>query len=84
MDADYTNDMALEANTPTQAETLLHRLEQAAGDIDLCVDADKTEYMCFNQRGNISTLNGTSLKLVDKFTPLESSVSSTKKDIKTN
>ena len=30
----------------------------------------KTEYMCFNQRGNISTLYGSSLKLVDKFTYL--------------
>ena len=39
------------------------------------------EYMCFNQRGNISTLNGSSLKLVDKFTYLGSSVSSTEKDI---
>ena len=39
--------------------------------------------MCFNQSGNISTLEGTSLKLVDKFTYLGSSVSSTKKDIDT-
>ena len=37
--------------------------------------------MCFNQAGDISTQEGTSLKLVDKFTYLESSVSSTKKDI---
>ena len=37
--------------------------------------------MSFNQRSDISTLNGGSLKLVDKFTYLGSSVSSTKKDI---
>ena len=37
--------------------------------------------MCFNQTGNNSTLNGSSLKLVDKFTYLGSSVSSTKTDI---
>ena len=37
--------------------------------------------MCFNQRGNISTLKGGPLKLVDKFTYLGSSVSSTKNDI---
>ena len=36
--------------------------------------------MCFNQRGNISTLNGNSLKLVDKFTYLGNSISSTKTD----
>ena len=39
--------------------------------------------MCFNQTGNISTLGGSSLKLVDKFTYLGSSVSSTEKDIDT-
>ena len=37
--------------------------------------------MCFNQTGDISTLNGSSLKLVDKFTYLGSSVSSTETDI---
>ena len=39
--------------------------------------------MCFNHRGDISTLNGSSLKLVNKFTYLGSSVSSTKTDINT-
>ena len=39
--------------------------------------------MCFNQTGDISTLEGTSLKLVDNFTYLGSSVSSTEKDIDT-
>ncbi len=49
----------------------------------LHVNAHKTEYMCFNQAGNISTLEGTYLKLVDKFTYLGSRVSSTEKDIDT-
>ena len=39
--------------------------------------------MCYNQTDDISTLDGTSLKLVDKFTYLGSSVSSTEKDIDT-
>ena len=76
--ADYT---AILANTSNQAETLLHSLEQAAAGIGLHVNAHKTEYMCFNQAGDISTLDRTSLKLIDKFTYLGSSVSSTKKDI---
>ena len=38
---------------------------------------------CYNQTGDISTLDGTSLKLVDKFTYQGSSVSSTEKDIDT-
>ena len=82
-DADYADNIALLANTPNQAETLLHSLERAAAGIGLHVNAHKTEFMCFNQKGDISTLDGTSLKLVDKFTYLGSSVSSTEKDIDT-
>ena len=39
--------------------------------------------MCYNQTGNISTVDETSLKLVDKFTYLGSSVESTEKHIDT-
>ena len=39
--------------------------------------------MCYNQTGDISTLDETTLKLVDKFTYLGSSISSTEKDINT-
>ena len=80
-DADYADDLALLANTPNQAETLLHSLERAAAGIGLHVNAHKTEYMCYNQTGNITTLDGASLRLVDKFTYLGSSVSSTENDI---
>ena len=64
-------------------ETQLHSLERAAAGIGLHVNVYKTEYMCFNQTGNISTQNGSSLKLVDKFTYQRSSVSSTETDINT-
>ena len=67
-DADYADDIVLLANTPNQAETLLHSLGRAAAGIGLHVNAHKTEYMCYNQTGDISTLDGASLKLVDKFT----------------
>ena len=82
-DADYADDLALLANTPNKAETLLHSLERAAAGIGLHVNAHKTEYMCYNQTGNITTLDGASLRLVDKFTYLGSSVSSTENDIDT-
>ena len=82
-DSDYVDDIALLVNTHAQAKTLQHSLERAAVGISLPVNADKTEYRSFNQRGDISTPNGSSLKLVDKFTYLGSSVSLTKKDIKT-
>ena len=81
-DADYADDIAILANTPNQAETLLHSLERAAAGIGLKMHT-KRKYMCYNHTGDISTLDGTSLKLDDKFTYLGSSVLSTEKDINT-
>ena len=75
--AGHADDIALLANTPTQAETLLHSLERTAD------NADKTEYMYVNQSGDIATPKGSPVKLVDNFTCLGSSVSSTKNDINT-
>ena len=74
--ADYADDIA-------QAESQQHCLERAAAGRGFHVNAHKTEYMCFNQRGDISTLKGGPLKLVDKFTYRESNVSSTETDINT-
>ena len=82
-DDDCADDIALLANAPAQAETLLHSLERTAAGIGLYFNAHKTEYMCFNQTGNFPTLNGSSLKPVDKFTYLGSSVWSTENDINT-
>ena len=42
-DVDYAGGIALLANTPAQAETLLHSLERAAAGIGLHVNAEKTE-----------------------------------------
>ena len=78
-DADYADDIVLLANTPTQVETLLHSLEQAAVDIGL----QTRQNTCALIRGDTSTLKGGPLKLVDKFTYLGSSISSTETDIKT-
>ena len=81
--ADYADDIAILANTPIQAETLLYSLDRAAAGIGSYVNGRKTEYKCFNQTGDISPLGGSYLKLIDKFTYLTSSVSSTEKDIDT-
>ena len=81
--ADYADDIALLANTTTQTESQQHSLEQEAGSICLNVNANKTEYMCLNQSGDISTLNGGSLKLVDIFAYCGISVSPTENDIST-
>ena len=44
-DADYADDIVILANTPNQAETLLHSLERAAAGIGLHVNAHKTIYV---------------------------------------
>ena len=43
-DSDYADDIAILANTPNQAETLLHSLERDAAGIGLHINAHKTEY----------------------------------------
>ena len=60
-DADYDDDLEILANTPNQAETLLHSLERAAAAIGLHVNAHKTEYMWNNQTGDITTPDRTLL-----------------------
>ena len=46
-DVNYTDEIALLANTPAQAESLLHSLEQAAGGIGLHDNADKNRVHVF-------------------------------------
>ena len=44
---DYADDQVFPANTPVQAESLLHNLKQAAKSIGFYVNADKTKFMFF-------------------------------------
>ena len=85
MDADNADDMELRVNSQAQAESLRHSQKKAAGGIGFHVNADKTEFTSFNQnqRGDTSTLKRCSLKLVDTFIYLGSSVSFTENDINT-
>ena len=81
-DANYVDEIALLANTLAKAESLLHPPRYAAEYIGLYENANKTEYMCFNREGTISTLNGGPLnggplKFVDNITYLGSRISST-------
>ena len=56
----------------SKVETLLYSLERTSAGIGLHVNADKTEYTCFNQRGNISTRMDGPFKQVEKFTHFRS------------
>ena len=54
-DTDMADDIVLLANTPAQAESLLHSQGKvAAGGIGLCVNANETEYMYFKATSKIS------------------------------
>ena len=46
-DVNYADDLALLEITSTQGESLLHRLEQAAGSTCYSVNTNKTEFMHF-------------------------------------
>ena len=51
-DTDNADNIALLANTLAQAETLQHSLKRVTAGIGLHLNADKTEYMCFNSTGD--------------------------------
>ena len=82
MGAGYVDDIALRANNPLSRNPATYFGTRAAG-IGLHGNAHKTECICFYQTGDISTLDSSSLKLVDMFTYLGISVSSTETDMDT-
>ena len=63
IEVDKPNNLELFGNTPAQTRYLLHNILLTARGIGLYVNSDKTESMCFNQDGAISTLNDTFLSL---------------------
>ena len=77
----YADDLALLSDTINDANDLLHHLERAAKGIGLNVNVKKTEYISYNQQGNIKSLAGKDIKSVEEFTYLGSSITSSQKDI---
>jgi len=75
-DLAYTDDVTLLSYTLRLAEELLHNLETAAHQVGLVVNEDKTEVLTLNQQENyqIKTINGKSVKSVNNFTYLGSSL----------
>ena len=67
-DIDYADDLTLTSNTLKEASDLLHSLETAAKQVGLHINAKKTEFMCYNQEGNIQSLDGKEIKQVNNFT----------------
>ena len=80
-DTGFAADVALHKNTPTQAESLLRSLEQAAKYMHLYMKTDKITFMCLNQVVAIFSRNDKPLKLLDYFRYLSSKISSTERYI---
>ena len=63
---DYTDDLALLANTQARVESLVHNREKIAGGNDVHVNLIRTESMSLKGDWSIATLNSRPLKLLDK------------------
>ena len=80
-DVDYADDIALLSNTIDEATKLLHYIENAAREIGLYINAKKTEFISYNQEGEIKSLDGKNIKSVNEFVYLGSNIQSTERDI---
>ena len=80
-DTDYADDIALTSNTIKEAQLLLQQVEEAAKQVGLHVNDDKTEFMVFNQpTESIKSSKGINLKCVSDFKYLGSWIECSKKD----
>ena len=81
-DTEYTDDLCLMSNSLAQAQEFLCRVEKAAAEVGLLINEKKTEYMCFNQSGNMLTSQtNKQLKEVTDFKYLGSWINTTQRDI---
>ena len=67
--------------TPSQAESRLYSLEQAAEGINLYANSNNSDFMRFKRKGAMSNPRGKPITSVDKFTYLGSNISSTENDV---
>ena len=81
-DADYADDLALFADSCSDAEKLLHVLEEKANSVRLRVNIRKTQNFNINTDHKVRSVKGTQLKSVDNYTYLGSEISSMDKEIK--
>ena len=81
--ADYADDLAVLADVLKDATFLLHSIERTAKEIGFYLNADKTEFICFNQDASerMKSLDGEKLKQVEDFKYLGSYIASTEHDV---
>ena len=67
-DADYADDIVLMSDTLQDAQTLLHRVEEAALDVGLSINTEKTKAILIGQEDqNLYTLDGNNIETVEDF-----------------
>jgi hypothetical protein len=82
-DVDYADDLALLTNNIQDATALLHKIEEAASEVGLYINAKKTEYIVINQDQTceIRDSSGNLIKVVKDFKYLGSYIAFTEKDV---
>ena len=81
-DTGYADDLCLLSNTLEQAQEFLSRVEDAASEVGLIMNENKTEYMKFNQMGDALTAKSDRvIKEVEDFQYLGSWVQTSEKDL---
>ncbi|KAI8516923.1 hypothetical protein Bbelb_055040 [Branchiostoma belcheri] len=80
-DGEYSTANKWNDNNCNSVSSFICQVAPAARGIGLYVNAGKTEFVTFNQHGNIASLDGNSIKQVEKFTYLGSDISSTENDV---
>ena len=82
-DTYYADDLAITSDNVEDANIMLHKIEEAAAEIGLGVNADKTEYISLNQKNNscLKSLKDKIIKQVNDFKYLGSYVASTDHDV---
>ena len=80
-DTDFADDLCLLSDTVADAQIFLTRLEEAAAEFGLCVNASKTEAMMFNTTGRLTSISGADIKNVEDFKYLGAWISSSAKEL---
>ena len=82
-DADYADDLAVLADVLKDATCLPHSIEWTGKEIGFYLNADKTEFIWFNQDASegMRSLNGEKIKQVEDFKDLGSYIASTERDV---
>ena len=83
-DADYADDIVLMSDTLQDAQTLFHRVEEAALDVGLSINTKNTKPILIGQEDqHLYTLDGNTIETVEDFQYLGVWIVDSKKEVRT-